>query len=115
MTSKFEQRMGRDLSPDEILRHRFAALGYYDTADDTGSGSALDALASAATALGSTYIASQGTAPYAVNAPINTLAPYGAPPIGAPTATITGSIGSGSVLVIGGLLLVGLLIFAVMR
>ena len=102
MLSKFAQRKNRELSPDEIIRHRFAALGYYDDSDDSGAGSAIASISQAAATLGSAYIYSKNQPQY-TQVPTTTRPTYGA---ATPFYTSGGQAGGMGLLVFGGILAV---------
>lgn len=111
MLSRVEQRKGRELSPDEILKHRFAALGYYDSSDDGGGGSALDSITAAAASLGSAYIVSQNQPQY-TQVPTRTNPAYGA---ATPFFSSGGSTGMGGFFLVGVLAFVAFVAYAVTR
>jgi len=89
LSQRFDKAV-REKDYHGIIRARFAMLGYsYDEGDDSGGGSALASITSAAATLGSAYIQSQQPANTTV-VPTRTNPAYGA---AAPT-------GSGTILLV---------------
>lgn len=98
LSARFDKAM-REKNLDEIVKARFAMLGYSYEGDETGGGSALDSITNAAVSLGSAYIASQ-TPPNQVLVPTRTNPPYAAP-----------KSSSGIVLLLAVVLVVGLFVY----